>query len=66
MNEDNEKLAQMLKIPLNEDGFFLFEDVPSGIITLGVRMEGYHSRAMTIEVLPGEVTEVIITLYRDE
>jgi hypothetical protein len=49
-----------------EDGTFFFRDVPAGIITLEIIMEGYHHGVIEVEAEHGEVSEITVMLEKIE
>ena len=51
-----------LEATTDADGRFVFEDMPPGLYTLGVRMEGYGDGLGTINVKSGLVTKSILQI----
>jgi len=59
--EENQEF-QEARTRTNEDGYFIFEDLPEGFYGLSIEKEGFQEVFEEVEVLDGEVTEIEILL----
>ncbi|MEA1877960.1 MAG: TonB-dependent receptor [Bacteroidota bacterium] len=49
-------------VATDENGYFLFQRLPVGSVTLVIRSVGYTQRSLTVEIKPDEFTQVLIQI----